>query len=279
MPRAIAVAPLAVALSASLACAGPAAHSASRDRGTRGVSSTSSVRARNVVLWSGDFQTGNLLQWDRLQAAPGDARVVSSLPPHDGRRFAAAFTVRPGDNPIHSTGERAEAVASVEQTGSEPNATAWYGWSTYFPPDFSAPADSWNIFTQWHGTLSDGCPPNLAFEANARSGKWIISLTARGGRLSGCMPPSKRRWTVATLQLGQWYDFVLHVRWSSNPHRGYVSLWLNGRQVIGQTTLATLYVGERAYLKQGFYRAPSSLTTTIYHAGMRRGSSRASVSG
>ena len=113
----------------------------------------------------------------------------------------------------------------------------------------------------------------------ARSGKWIISLTARGGRLIGCMPPSQRRWTVATLQLGQWYDFVLHVRWSSNPHRGYVSLWLNGRQVIGQTTLATLYVGERAYLKQGFYRAPSSLTTTIYHAGMRRGSSRASVSG
>lgn len=212
-----------------------------------------------------------------MQAVPGDARVVSSLPPHDGRRFAALFTVRPGDNPIHSKGERAEAVASVAQTGSDPNTTAWYGWSTYFPPDFSAPPDSWNIFTQWHGTLSDGCPPNIAFEANARSGGWAISFRVRGGRLIGCTPPSDQRWRLATLKFGAWYDFVLRVRWSSNPHLGYVSLWLNGRQVLPKTPLATLYVDERAYLKQGFYRAPSSLTTTIYHAGMRRGDSFRSV--
>jgi polysaccharide lyase-like protein len=268
---------LAVAVAPPLACGGSTTPGRSSSQSARLVSSTGARPAR--ILWSGDFQTGDLRQWDRVQAVPGDVSVVASLPPHDGRRYAARFTVRPGDNPIHSTGERTEAVASVEETGSAANTSAWYGWSTYFPPDFSAPADSWNIFTQWHGTRSDGCPPNLAFEANARDGTWRISFAARGGRLVGCTPPSQRKWKVADLEFGHWYDFVLHVRWSSNPHRGLVALWLNSQQVIPPTTLATLYLGERSYLKQGFYRAVSPLTSTIYHAGMRRGSSYASVAG
>jgi hypothetical protein len=272
MPRALAALSLASVLLASLGCAG----TASRGASSRGVAHGGPP---GRVYWSGDFQTGNLRQWDRLQALPGDARVVPTPAPHDGRRFAARFTVRSGDNPIHSTGERAEAVASVEQTGSKPETSAWYGWSTYFPPDFQAPPESWNIFTQWHGVLSDGCPPNLAFEANAFSGSWRISFRARGGRLQECTPSSDEKWDVASLQLGRWYDFVLHVRWSSNPHLGFVALWVDGRQVVPQTALATLYVGERSYLKQGFYRAPSPLTSIVYHAGMRRGSSYASVAG
>lgn len=273
MRRVIASASIAIAISSSLGCAGTAAHTAS--------STHVVVQSRSAgdVLWSGDFQTGNLRQWNRLQVVPGDARVVPTPVPHDGRRFAALFTVRPGDNPIHSTGERAEAVASVGQTGSRPGTSAWYGWSTYFPPDFKAPPESWNIFTQWHGTLSDGCPPNLAFEANAFSGSWRISFRARGGRLQECVPPSDRKWDVADLEFGHWYDFVLHVGWSSNADVGFVALWVNGHQVVPQTKLATLYVGERSYLKQGFYRAPSSLTSIVYQAGMRRGSSYASVAG
>jgi hypothetical protein len=33
---------------------------------------------------------------------------------------------------------------------------------------------------------------------------------------------------------------------------------------------ATLYKGQGVYVKQGFYRGPSSRTTTIYHDGMQR---------
>jgi polysaccharide lyase-like protein len=278
MRRTIASLSLAIAIVAFGGCGGTAAESASTSaaRSSRVVGQGASA---SRVLWSGDFQTGTLGQWNRLQTVPGDIQVVPTPTPHDGRRFAALFTVHPGDNPIHSTGERAEAVASVGQTGSRPNTSAWYGWSTYFPPDFQAPPESWNIFTQWHGTLSDGCPPNLAFEANAFSGSWRISFRARGGRLQECTPPSDEKWNVANLEFGHWYDFVLHVGWSSNPEVGFVALWVNGHQVVPKTTLATLYVGEHSYLKQGFYRAPSSLTSTIYQAGMRRGTSYASVAG
>jgi hypothetical protein len=45
---------------------------------------------------------------------------------------------------------------------------------------------------------------------------------------------------------------------------------VNGRIRIPKTHLPTLYRGQGVYVKQGFYRAHSNLTTTIYHDALRR---------
>jgi hypothetical protein len=233
------------------------------------------VPARAAVLWSGNFDTGDFSQWDRLQAEPGDASIVGL--PHDGLALAAKFVVNPGDNPINSKGERTEVVASQSQTGGYQGSAAWYGWSTFFPPELNAPTGSWNIFTQWHQTLSDGCPPNIAFQIDNSAIPTKIKFRVRGGTQSGCTPSSDMIWRPATLGLGTWLDFVLHVKWSSNASGGFVELFIDGTKVIPKTYLATLYVGQGCYLKQGFYRAPSSLISTIFDSGMRRGQSYADV--
>jgi hypothetical protein len=183
--------------------------------------------------------------------------------------------VRPGDDPIHSTGERAEARASQKQTGGYEGKTYWYGWSTLFPVDTRLPpsADSWNIFTQWHQTESDGCPPNIAFQADTSHTPPAIKLRVRGGGFPDCRAEYDVLRRFPPLQLGRWYDFVVHIKWSSKPSFGFIEAWIDDVKVLPKTQTATLYRGQGAYLKQGFYRAVSLLTTTVYHVGTRVGGS------
>jgi polysaccharide lyase-like protein len=224
---------------------------------------------QSSLLWSGDYQTGNFKQWFRLQAVAGGATIVTS-PAHDAR-YTARFRVRPGDNPIHSSGERAEARASQEQTGGHAGKEYWYAWSTLFPADAGLPpsAESWNIFTQWHQTERDGCPPNIAFQADTSHSPPAIKLRVRGGGLHDCRVKYDVVRRPAPLQLDRWYDFVVHIKWSSKPSVGFIETWIDGVKVLSKTRTATLYSGHGAYLKQGFYRAVSPLTTTVYHVGTR----------
>jgi Polysaccharide lyase len=238
----------------------------------RAVSPGQSSRGRGGLLWRGDYQTGDFRQWSRLQAVPGGAAIVTS-PTHHGR-YTARYVVRPGDDPIGSNGERAEARASQAQTGAREGLERWYGWSTLFPANANLPpsTDSWNIFTQWHQTASDGCPPNIAFQADTSHAPPAIKLRVLGGGgTRHCTPTSTLLRRPAQLRLDHWYDFVVHVKWSSDPSVGFIEGWIDGAKAIPRVRTATLYRGQGAYLKQGFYRAGSALTTTVYHAGTRAG--------
>lgn len=187
--------------------------------------------------------------------------------------------MRPGDDPIHSTGERAEARASQSQTGGHQGKEYWYAWSTLFPADAGLPPStkSWNIFTQWHQTRKDGCPPNIAFQADTSHTPPSIKLRVRGGKLRDCRAQHDVLRRPAPLQLGHWYDFVVHIKWSNRRSVGFAEAWIDGVKVLPKTRTATLYTGQGAYLKQGFYRAASPLTTTVYHVGPRVGSSYRAV--
>jgi hypothetical protein len=225
------------------------------------------------LLWNGDYQTANFTQWYRLQAVPGGATIVTS-PVHNAR-YAARYRVKPGDDPIDSTGERAEARATHRQTGGRRGKQYWYAWSTLFPEDAGLPPSigSWNIFTQWHQTKRDGCPPNIAFQADTSHSPPAIRLRVRGGALVACRPQHDLLRHPVPLQLGHWYDFVAHIKWSDKPSTGFIELWVDGGKVLPKTRTATLYTGQAAYLKQGFYRVASPLASTVYHVGPRVGNS------
>jgi hypothetical protein len=196
----------------------------------------------------------------------GPARMASV---HVGARAATRFVVRAGDAPVRS-GERTERVASVAATGAAPGSERVYRWSTRFPLDFTpVPASTWNIFTQWHESAPDGCHPNIALQINTNKTPAMLRLQVRGGALgAGCAPQESRSWDFAPLRRGRWEDFALHVGWSDRPGGGSVALTLDGHAVVPRTALATLYTGQRAYLKQGFYRAPSPLTATVLHSAV-----------
>lgn len=213
-----------------------------------------------------NYETGNWIQWTGVQALPGRAAIVRS-PVRQGR-FAARFVVHPGDDPINSSGERSEVYAL---TGEHEGVNSWWAWSTYFPQDFRPNPGTWNVFTQWHHTGPVCSPPvNFIVDGSARPQRLLLQL--RGGWVDPvtCQAQFDRRFRIGTLRRGRWYDFRFHVRWSANPARGLVALWVNGRRVFRRAGIPTLYPGQTVYVKQGFYRNDSGFSTAIYHDGLRR---------
>jgi hypothetical protein len=183
-----------------------------------------------------------------------------------GGRKALQVVVRPGDSPTRS-GERTEMVYDQAATRGYEGRTVIYSWSTRFPPGFRYAASTWNLFAQWHQTDPDGCSPNLALQINAKGPEPLLRLQSRGGALetATCAPQLSPSWDFAPLRFDRWYDFTLRVRWSADPAKGWIELFVDGRQALERRRTATLYRGQGVYFKQGFYREPSSFESRLFH--------------
>jgi hypothetical protein len=217
------------------------------------------------VAWAGDFDTGSFSQWSKeLQVKASDrATIVRS--PFRGGGYAARFEVEPGDRDVagSGTGERSEVWLGVEQTGGLEGVESWWTWSVLFPSDFSSPAGNWNYFTQFHHTGSVG-QSNIAFVVSQRKSLELIVNSADPLR------PHQRFFSLGPLVRGLWIDFVFHVKWSADPHEGFVEAWVGGANVVPFTHVATLYPGQGVYLKQGYYRAAFDRPSVVYIDGTRR---------
>lgn len=204
----------------------------------------------STVVWRGDFETGDRLQWTKAQMVSPDRLQVVSSPLREGR-YALKVTVKQGDDPINSSGNRNELVRMTrEPTGSE----YYYRWSTLFASDFPS-VRTWQLFAQWHHEGSSGSPP-VEFYVNGEEMRLNV------GGTSGTIV-----WR-APLVRGSWQDFVFHVKWSPNSSVGFVELYHNGKLVLPKRYIATQYSGMLNYLKLGLYRNETvAQTGVLYHDG------------
>jgi Polysaccharide lyase/Bacterial Ig domain len=229
----------------------------------------------SAISWRGDFETGDLSQWTYgVQAAASDRVRVVTSPKRQGN-YAARFEVRPGDRAwSDDPGERAEVLIPQWDTDGYEGREQFWAWSTYFDPTFqSDESTAWNYFVQFHNTSATG-QANVGFISNGR----YLQFRVCNGDPNNV---TCRYWVLdSNRQNGRWYDFVFHVKWSSDPGVGFVEIWKDGSVVVSKTAIATLYSGQGVYLKQGYYRAPNYPSTAIlYQDGMRRGSSYNEVAG
>lgn len=212
------------------------------------------------TLWKGDFETGNLSQWSRTQSVASDRLLVVSDVVHQGR-YALKATVKKGDNPISASGNRNELLYLSRET---PGQEYFYKWSTMFPQGYPS-ANTWQVFAQWHQDGCCGSPPVEFYLVGEE-------MRMRVGGSSG-----KVLWH-APLKRGAWNDFVLHVKWSSNPKVGFVELYKDGTLVVPKTMVATQFGTDKNYLKLGLYRDASiSPTASVYHDGFTMATSLADV--
>lgn len=229
--------------------------------GTGGPDATSGGRVADLpgrVIFRGDFNTGDLSQWEGVQrVAPNRIRVVRS--PRAEGRYAARFEVRRGDNPI-SADDRAEVQSA---TGETEGADRWYQWSTMFAKSFPNVA-AWQVVTQWHADSLIGSP-SVGFYAYRNR---IQLQVWRHGANSRPVGRPRVLWS-GPLRRGKWQTFKLHVRWSGEDSKGLIQLWVNGRRATKPVRTRTLYTGQGAYLKQGYYRQRGIAPTgVVYHDGM-----------
>jgi hypothetical protein len=206
--------------------------------------------------------------------AKEDSRV--SVVPSPGRpgQSALRLLVLPGDTNVAGSGpdgDRTDAMVGATTTGGVEGREQWWSWSTYFPSDYNpTPSTAWNGFLDFHNTGSSTMA-NVAFEADSHFDPPRLEMSVYGG----AAPAKQRLFRIGRLRREQWYDFILHVVWSSNPRRGLVELFLSGRPIVGPVRTATLYSGEGVYLKLSNYRLAGPMPSAILHAGVRRSTSYA----
>ncbi len=218
----------------------------------------SAVPAWGGVVWRGDFETGDRTQYSAAHMVSADRLQVVTSPVSQGR-YALKATVRQGDNPINASGNRAElAYLSYETEGSE----YYYRWRVMFATDYPS-VRTWQLFTQWHHDGCCGSPP-VEFYVYGEE----IRLRVNGG---------SDVWTTQLVR-GVWHEFVFRVKWSPDPNVGFVELWHNRERVLPRRNVATMYPGERNYLKLGLYRN-STITQVgvIYHDGFMQATQLADV--
>ena len=222
--------------------------------------------------WNGDFETGNLRQYDAIQRAAPDRIAIVTSPRRRGS-FAARLTAE-DDDLVVSENPRAQLMTTVmHRAGDE----QYIGWSTYFPTDFPAITgdDPFFVFFQFHGEPYDGSPP-LAFGVGP-DGQIGLSRSERYDY--------DRVW-AAPLPKGRWVDFVVRVKWSMDEE-GFVELWLDGRRqtfsVNGQQRLSTQTIDDGQ--DEGLRTIPTNYRrrgivperVTIYHDEVKIGGSYAAV--
>ncbi|RKG63922.1 carbohydrate-binding protein [Corallococcus sp. CA054B] len=210
------------------------------------------------IVWRGDFETGNRSQYSKEQMVSSDRLQVVTSPVSEGK-YALKATVKQGDDPINSSGNRNELVyLSNEKVGSE----YWYRWKVMFANDFPS-VDAWQLFTQWHHDGCCGSPP--------------IEFFVKGELIRLTLNDSGTVWSTA-LKRGAWQEFIFHVKWSPDSSVGYVELWHNGVQVLKKTYAKTMFSGQNNYLKLGLYRADTIKPVgVVYHDGMIQATKREDV--
>jgi hypothetical protein len=212
--------------------------------------------AHASVVWRGDFETGNTSQWTKEERVNSNRLVVETDRVHQGT-YALRAEVDQGDKPIQASGNRNELV----YVGEEVNPAAaegkelYYSWSTLFNEDYPS-ANTWQVFTQWHHTGLNGSPPVEFYVLGEQMRMRVGGSTAQD------------LWS-APLNRGQWNDFVLHVKWSSDPNVGFVELYHNGQLVVPHTPRATMFRGDGVYMKQGLYRSDKIAPPgVVFHDGL-----------
>jgi hypothetical protein len=211
------------------------------------------------VVWRGDFETGDISQWNELLNATNTTppRVTIVGAPVRAGTHAGRIEVR-NDN-LWSNGLNRVELGHHPDPATFEGSDRYYAWSMMVPPD-----GTWDAREKQIGY----------WEADVIY-RQVMSFVVSGPdvRLVTRLPRDIVRWNGAgALTRGAWHDFVLHVRWSTDAAVGFVELWFDGRHVVERTSVATMLRDERGaakanFLHLGIFRGPppSPPTTEVLY--------------
>jgi Polysaccharide lyase len=221
------------------------------------------------VLWRGDFEegvsslTGNcdygMNGWCREQTVRSQQIQIVDDPVFEGHH-AVRFEVKYGDVFPGMSDERSlmsPPITLWEDEGNE----RWYRWQVLWPEGFVGSYPKWDelgtpasrnnagSIVEWHhdnngGMESGSAPLYIRGEDN------YVTMCLVDQKTSAC----RETINLAPMQRGQWRDFVLHAKWSSDPKVGFLEMWIDGVNVLPKKMTSNKYPGMRNYLLIGLYR-------------------------
>lgn len=249
----------------------------------------SNLRVRHNLLLNGTFETNDLKQFDRIEAAPHELDVQGRY----YRSYPKSCRAELNSNEANVGGSRFRAeVIKYGAGGTNSEQERWFGFSTRVPEDWRVIdlTKSVDIFFQIH-EKPDPCevyrtPPLALFIAKNKF-KAIIHSDSNFCT-KGTYPRGKGT-TVHTvldqpLIKGSWVDWVIHVKWSYK-NDGVLEIWQNGKKVTTYRGPIGYNDKNSMYLKAGLYHIgngdswPDGLKRrTLYLDEIRMGGPKATYS-
>jgi polysaccharide lyase-like protein len=176
------------------------------------------------VIWHAGAERGLMREWANYSCAR--ARRISRVAPGASGRYAYRVRLNDGDN---SYGERCEMAMGAPTRRGFPlfrkNTKSWIAYQVLIPPRWPGTGWQYNEITQFK-SVNDLCGPPLSL--HVEQGRMLLFKSANNR--SSCTG-----WPIwsARMRFGRWIKLLYHVRWSSNPRRGWVELFgsLNGERV------------------------------------------------
>jgi len=170
-------------------------------------------------------------------ASPGGGAPDTSLP------YEMRVEMRDGDPemPFDQTanGERHELQTGTVWTSGQ---TRWVGWWEYIETWPSVNRD-WQIIFQ--AKTPNTTSPGIDVQV------WADTLRV-------VTPWASTNTPISTpIQRGRWYHVALGFNQSTDPSKGWVELWLDGKQIGSRYTGKTAPAEGGVYMKTGIYRADS----------------------
>jgi hypothetical protein len=219
-------------------------------------------------LWTGDYEDGKFGQfdatsWNNLPLAP---QAVSS--PVRSGSFAGAYTIPAG-------GSRSENVPSMK--GLREGDDLWFAFSTRLK-DVPLSTSEWQVVAQWKND-GEGSPP---MSLNVANGKYELSGGYGWPGTNNPTTPKTSSRSLGAAANGQWDDWLIHIKFSSDPAVGTIDAWRNGEQLVSgwHPTGGTLYPNLGSYVKVGYYRSTGiGVDSTVFHDDWKVGTTRGSVGG
>jgi hypothetical protein len=248
------------------------------------------VRSNADILFDGKWsmEDGKLTErWRVVQVvAPDRFRLDREASPA-ADTGVVRVEVRSGDDPINSSGERAEVADMLDGKGEHlavPSASKreFYALSVKLDKAWKAPkavsGPAWGTFFQLHGPDTLHASPSIALMAddNFHLDTWAGDLNEKQKNGN---PKWSGHWQFSdgSLNLGRWNQFLLEVEWSETES-GSIKVYRRDegktawKKVLDLKRTPTLqYVKGAAvgphYWKCGFYRCKTANMTNVLWLG------------
>ena len=253
-----------------------------------------SAASADGITFSGGWENGLLLgqgNWKSAQVVAGDRLQLVTDPVRQGR-YSLRVEVRPGDDPIHSSGERAEVLVMTDANGSpinesEASGTQYFAFSVRLDAGWQPPVPekngNWAVVFQLHGPDELKTGPSFAVSVLDH-----FNIAIHAGDLDS--PAKSLQWksyefSDSGLTPGKWVDLVLRIKFAKD-FTGSVTVWRRNEgqggfaQVLLLEDIPTLQyrsslgpVGAH-YWKHGLYRSKqATITNVLWLDGLTRGES------
>lgn len=201
------------------------------------------------IYWRGDFETGDLTQWSYLLNPAG---ITLSQEHKAERRYAAHIVIQGSPEYLWKNNpelNRVELQYRPAPEHSMENSDLYFGWSFMLP---ALLARNRHEFGYWE---------------SAPGYRQIMRFNLSGETISFQMTAAQEPlWkSDAAIKTNQWHDIAMHVHWSTDSGKGYVSVWFDGTAVVTKAPARTLVPGDDCvFIQLGILRDFTDSIEEIY---------------